>query len=193
MNENKQQLNVADKKVSDKRRLFVKGAVGAVPAVLTLRSGAAFALTSAEMCNIQDNAIAGGANLRVAADTNDIWLRQETLCRDLSNGVRVYPDPFIANEWRAEDYLSATSSGNKYEEVLPATIPATMQLVGTTSPVYTYTESTCFVLAIMTNSGTAIDLGNAVDGQNGNPGLPYITASCWASASPDASANGLQF
>ncbi len=200
MNENNQQVDESDKvsidqKVSGKRRLFVKGAAGVVPAVLTLRSGAAFALSSAEMCNIKDNGVAGGANLPViTADNSDPWLRKELLCRVLDiagTNVTVYPDPFIAGEWRHENYNPSGSNTDKYVDavvVFPA--PDAMNLVGTTTPNYEITaiDVPCFVLVVMSDSGTAVDLGAA--NSNGNSGLPYITASCWTSASPTASGGG---
>ncbi|NOQ15574.1 MAG: hypothetical protein GQ581_00785 [Methyloprofundus sp.] len=203
MNENNQQDDGADKasidqKVSAKRRLFVKGAAGAVPAVLTLRSGAAFALSSAEMCNIKDNGVAGAGLSVITEDNTDPWLRKELVCRELDiNGdgssiVTVYPDPFIADKWRAEDYNSSIPpSGDIYVDTpftLPDLDPVTMNIDGDTSSTYSYAAVTRFVLVVMNDSGTAVDLGAA--NSNGNSGLPYITTSCWTSAAPTASGGG---
>lgn len=185
MNDNNQAIDSAVKKaskhkVSGKRRTLVKAAMGAAPAVLTLRSGAAFALNSAEMCVPFDNAVASSTPpiVLTATDLNP-YVREAVACRTLVNGgtsFKVYQHP-LTSVWQDGEYAANTLATKFY-------INSGVDMVedGTITPVYTVTtEPNCYVLVIMSDTGSIIGYGNA--GPNGN-GLPYITNSCWASATP---------
>jgi hypothetical protein len=184
MNKNNQQVNGDDKvginqEVSGKRRLLMKGAAGAVPAILTLRSGAAFALNSSETCIAKDNRVAGNTPPAVlAADNSDVWVRSRVECRTLSDGNNLSFQVYLHNNtvWRHELYDNA---GNQKTY---ADASGGMIETGTTVPVYTITAiGFCYVLVIMDATGLPVDEGNAVATASG---LPYVTGSCWASAAP---------
>ena len=187
MNINNQQQNSTEKKgsglkVSAKRRTLVKGAVGAVPAVLTLRSGAAFALNSAEACVSRVQSDAAGTPPLVISTTNDgPYVRVPVNCRTLSNGDVVYQSTTVSGDWIAGNfasgggvaptiYVDAVDSGEMKEKGSDDTI--TFDIEG---------ESECYVLAHFTNTGSKTgEIGDAVN----DGSLPFLTDSCWASATP---------
>ena len=183
-------------KISGKRRTLIKGAIGAAPAVLTLRSGAAFALNSAEMCVATDNSRAFGQNPEVLiapADLdNDIWLRKLVYCRTLtqngdpSNTFDVYNEVTDATSgWRHEEFGDGGSNTSRTFDVSGGNMKET----GTSSPTYNYTASAeCYVLVIMDGTGYPVDIGKAVPVGDT---LPYITNSCWCSATPGKDVNDL--
>ncbi|BCG64822.1 MAG: hypothetical protein methR_P2615 [Methyloprofundus sp.] len=195
MNENNQQVNGADKasidqKVSGKRRLLMKGAAGTVPAILTLRSGAAFAMTSAETCIAKDNREAGTAPSPdvLTVDNSDVWVRSQVACLTLrltsdpfSPTFQVYGEDFSVSEWRHEDYIY--NSADPSEQVTYAFTGGVLTEVGG-DPAITYSVISvtyCYVLVVMDEGGQPIEIGNALPVTTG---LPYVTGSCWASAAP---------
>jgi len=191
MNENNQPINstankVSKHEVSAKRRALVKGAMGVVPAVLTLRSGAAFALDSSESCVDFDKHQAVSHKPTVISDTyiaplETAYVRTSTLCRTLDKGagVKVYQDLETPSTWRDGDYQSGNDA---VTETYVNDASGKMKEVSS-GTVYDITSNTsCHVLAYMDETGykTGV-IGNAtVD----NGTLPYITNSCWVSATP---------
>ncbi|MCK5354645.1 MAG: hypothetical protein KAJ63_05970 [Methyloprofundus sp.] len=204
MNDNNQQIDstvkkISDHKVSAKRRTLVKGTMGALPAVLTLRSGAAFALDSSEVCVPFDNAKAASAsvsdNLDIIATTADIWVREPVYYREVldvsdSSTFKVYhEDPMAEDNWRSEDYIMGVS-GATYENADPFPAPGSelgMVVTGgdKTDPKFQYSATVPgYALAVMSETGSKTNvIGNAAANANG---LPYITNSCWCSATPTA-------
>ena len=92
MTDNNQQIDNTEKtevnhKLSRRRRTLVKGAAGAIPVVLTLRSGAAIAASSVESCIVKDNEKAGTPAIKpdvllIGGDTDTgSWVRKEGTCR----------------------------------------------------------------------------------------------------------------
>ncbi|CCE23588.1 hypothetical protein [Methylotuvimicrobium alcaliphilum] len=175
-------------KISGKRRTLVKGAIGAAPAILTLRSGAAFALNSAQMCVARANDLAADTEPAIlSSTTDDVWLRKEVFCRTLTEDggsgnstFKVYNESDINTDWRHENY-SGSSSGEigLYDEFITQGGETKMSLKGQSgvSPSYTFTPSEpCYVLFQVDAEGNVVDYGQAVSG------TPYITESCWASA-----------
>lgn len=206
MNDNNQQINntakkASDHKVSAKRRTLVKGTIGALPAVLTLRSGAAFALSSSEMCVPFDKAKAASDRPTVISGTylapsETAYVRTETVCHLLTEDdvidpavpdeYTVYLDP-VDGLWRgqlgAASYPSGDDSLTK-TFVLQGGVGPKFVEDGTVSPTYTAGPNTpCFILAYMDNTGYKTGaIGNATVDAGGT--LPYITNSCWVSATP---------
>jgi len=178
-------------KVSGKRRLFVKGAAGAVPAVLTLRSGAAFALNSAEMCVTKDNGQAVAANPDVLTpDNTDIWVRTQVGIREVSlsagtgSPFSIYEDPDSPGLWRHENYVVGSLLPSELRTFSDTILPSPQDMVESGAPGIFYevlSTSVRYILVIMDPEGAPIDIGQSAPTSNG---LPYITGSCWASASP---------
>ncbi len=186
---------VGQKQISGKRRLFVKATAGALPAVLTLKSGAAFALNSAEMCVTKDNGVAVAADpLSLTTSNTDIWVRTEVNVRELREtgttdpSFLVYQDPIDLSTWRHEDFVVGSVSpagqrtfSNKF------VFGSGLKMVGdSVIPEVEYDildESMQFILVIMDELGAPVDVGKSVAGVNG---LPYVTGSCWASAAPNS-------
>ena len=203
MNDNNQQIDntakkISDHKVSAKRRTLVKGTIGALPAVLTLRSGAAFALDSSEVCVSFDNAKAASQNPAIIRDnSDDIWVREPIYYREVldvsdSSTFKVYhEDPMAEDNWRSEDYIMGViGAGATYEDADPFPAPGSelgMVVTGgdETDPKFQYSATVPgYALAVMSDTGSKTGIiGNAAANANG---LPYITNSCWCSATPTA-------
>jgi len=204
MNDNKQvNDNTANKvtglKVSAKRRILVKGAVGAVPAVMTLRSGAAFALDSSEVCVAFDKAQAASDQPTVIsgsylAPSETAYVRTETVCRVLTEDVTlpevgdeytVYQDP-ADGKWRGQLGSASYASGdNSLTKTFVEEGGTGSKFIQDGSPAPTYTAGSpiaCFVLAYIDDTGYKTGaIGNASFNADT---LPYITNSCWVSATP---------
>lgn len=91
---------------SGSRRRLVKSGAVALPVVMTLRSGAALAFTSAKQC-IANNATEGqGADPLIDAGQTDVWVRCEVDCRTLEdadgNRLMVYKNP-QDDKWYSEE------------------------------------------------------------------------------------------
>jgi len=116
--------------VSKKRRALVKGSAVAVPAILTLRSGAALAATSNGQCaannqllaqRLEPDALPSKTNFNGAFST-DPWVRQTVDCRFLRNADQtnktdefwVFESPFKPGEWFKES--ENTGSSIKYAD-----------------------------------------------------------------------------
>ena len=89
MTDNNQQIDIKEKigtehKPSVTKRALMKGAA-AVPVVLTLRSGAAFAKVSTGSCVIRDNKNAGNIKpaTLIGANSHDTWVRRTGYCTEL--------------------------------------------------------------------------------------------------------------
>lgn len=193
MTDNNQHIEPPEsvQKHSGRRRLLVKGAATAVPVVLTMRSGAAFALNTAISCIERDNKIAGGNQPPVVIDTHDTWLRKFVYCAELTgNGesFKVFRFSDGNLNWQHQDNISG-SHDNRY--FYKTEVPGQMKEAIANSPIYRYSSisDSCQVLVRVdptTNlyqSWEDYDIGNVlpVDGM-----LPYVTESCWCSVLPIA-------
>lgn len=186
---NTKQTNIADSdgKISGKRRTLVKGAIGAAPAILTLRSGAAFALNSAQMCVAKANDLAADTQPAIlSSTTDDVWLRKQVFCRTLtkeagsgSDTIKVYNENDSSTDWRHENYTGSSSGEiGLYDEFTHGgATKMKLQTQTGNSPRYTFTESeACYVLVQVNAAGEVVGYGQAAIG------TPYVTESCWASA-----------
>ncbi|HHJ39796.1 MAG: hypothetical protein AXA67_06570 [Methylothermaceae bacteria B42] len=190
---------------SSKRRLVKSGAL-AIPVVMTLRSGAAMALSSAKQCIENAKTEAQGADPLIQNQDDDkVWVRKEVDCRLLESddGTQfyVYKNPSepigIENpdKWlREEDNVEFVEIGQNIQKVRKkrmgtrevmelrkrrAVQGQKMVQAGTTSPKFKVTsEGKCYVLALVDSDGEIVKYGKS--------GLDEvaITTSCWASIHP---------
>ncbi|WP_305908398.1 hypothetical protein Q9L42_010855 [Methylomarinum sp. Ch1-1] len=167
-------------KISGKRRTLVKGAMGAAPAILTLRSGAAFALNSSEICRIKD----ASKQPVLLVDEDDEWLRKQVWCITLSldgSSFKVYNPDDVQEGWMPEDFGTIGGDGliveDTYEKVGNS---GKMKKTGGDSNVqYDATvPAQCWILYRVDSDGSVVGIGKATDDTS------YITDSCWHSASP---------
>lgn len=206
MTDNNQQIDNTEKtelnhKPSRRRRALVKGAAGAIPVVLTLRSGAAIAGSSVEGCIVQDNrksgserASSGGNKPDVLLDTGP-WVRKTGTCRTLSTGgsassFDIYTDstaPVAGAIWQNEFNTPGGSSNKTYIE--GSSFGIMIDSDGTEYDYFRTSTRSCRILVQvypntdLSNNDTQA-IGNAVlyDGNK----LPYITESCWTSVTVTA-------
>ncbi len=178
--------------VSRNRRTLIKSAAAAAPVVLTLRSGAAAALASADTCIVRDQQIAqntgpGVNGIRVVNNQGDTWVRTLTRCRTLqgtnSTGntfqFRVYKDP--TGSTTPANWYKANNENKIYRNSSPG------KMINITNNkefdiINTYD---CNILVLFDQNGNVISFGrfNTSNGSDNDVGLP-ITNSCWASINP---------
>lgn len=85
-----------DKKVSEHRRKIIKASAAVVPAIMTIRSGAAAAMTSINHCEERDAARAALLpKSEYVVDAKDEWVRMEALCVEVGNNpsITIYGVP----------------------------------------------------------------------------------------------------
>ncbi len=208
MTENNQKIeNMGNsRKPSGKRRAIVKGAVSAVPLVLTLRSGAAFAAASTGSCITRDNETAGkpGTMPATLVNNRDGWLRRTGFCKTLtfdSEIFDVYNTESTTSGWR---HISNTPAGelagtNKTYTEKSGAFGDVMCEDGLTpfDPGYKeYAISNprpCLILVQISHGtdGTyglinpaSFEIGTADPMSGINGGLPHIMSSCWTSIDP---------
>lgn len=195
MNEKTQSYNVKNEqnegeaKVSGKRRVLLKGAMGVAPAVLTLRSGAAFSLSSAAAVCVQRDKVQGKF-AEVLSPEPDNWYRVPVFCRTLtqdSGQSQQRLPPFkvynvaknATNGWYNENY-----DGNTITRTYEDHDSEKMKQTGTKNPFYTYKDEdeVYYILVQVNDEGRPTGLiGATSDGST-----PYITGSCWSSATGGA-------
>lgn len=217
MTDNNQQIDNTEKtevnhKLSRRRRTLVKGAAGAIPVVLTLRSGAAIAASSVESCIVKDNRKAGSERLASAfkpdvlllpgdTDTGS-WVRKTGTCRtvipvgsdgSVGTAFEIYTDTLIASitgatVWQHEYNTPGGGSNEVYRDD-PDNLRKMLKEGGATGIVYMYSETatrTCRILVRVypdtVLSSSTQDIGNDVVYDSNK--LPYITGSCWTSIAP---------
>jgi hypothetical protein len=204
MNNSKQQTdvkttaNTAADTLSKKRRAFIKGSAAALPVVLTLRNGSAFAAQSIS-CLAQQQANQQDPNLPqpdvITKTINaDHYIRTATVCRTITlqpNGASqvVYQYPAGANKWypvgvnssNPQYYVTVTGNGNGNGN---GGQPL-MVSVNTTSPTYKYApgkDAAGFIL-VQLNPTTGIPTG-VVGPNNTGQNAVFSTQSCMASLHP---------
>lgn len=202
MTDNKQQIDGIEKigtdsNPSSKRRMLMKGAVGTVPLVLTLSSGAAFA-TASGGCIAADNTTAGNNPPPIILEGSDTWLRQTIWMRVLtsvtnpSDTFRVYhrtsQDGNAQSNWFREDayvnenytYTVATNLND------PLDLNEYMIQWHMRYDLYTFGAAMQCQILVQINPSTNLNdpfvLGASIPNHNGS--LPYVSQSCWASVSP---------
>jgi hypothetical protein len=95
------QVSIADvpiEKLSEKRRAFIKRSSIAIPAVLTLHSGAALAATSLS-CIVKNQANPPKPTPAGVTSATDNWGRVQTKCVTLSTHVTVFEWPVNSQFW----------------------------------------------------------------------------------------------
>jgi len=76
--EHPQTGNLAEKDVSEHRRKIIKASAAVVPAIMTIRSGAALAMTSINQCEARDSAAAALLpDSEMVVSEPDQWVRME--------------------------------------------------------------------------------------------------------------------
>lgn len=124
-----QKTTAANDKLSTKRRAFIKGSAAALPVVLTLRNGSAFAADSIS-CYVKQAAITPQTITPTA--TTDNFIRAETKTRtistDLGDSFMVYQDPTGADKWFP---VNTNSSSTQYYVTYGTAPNAKMILVNT--------------------------------------------------------------
>lgn len=248
MTDGKQHINIKGKvedspKHSTSKRALLRGAV-AVPVVLTLRSGAAFAIASTGSCVTRDNKDAGNVEPPVLVG-GDTWLRRSGFCTTLtlkaastlsnfsnfdassrggnsvpsysgfsefddsqrrggfgpgintiqSTSFTVYTDDQNGtwqHELNTPDGTKVDGSGSNTTYVITDATAKEMALSDRREIIYTYTTIFSCEILVQVHPGvpsgtmvTNLDIGAAKALAN-NAGLPYISASCWASVEPTA-------
>ena len=172
--------------VSKKRRALVKGSAAAVPAILTLRSGAALAATSTSQCiannqllaqRLDPDALPSKTNFN-GAFSNDPWVRQTVQCRFLRNGdpanqtdeFWVFEGPGSTGVWFKES--DNTGSSLKFGDA------GSLKMTGggqTYDIIMADNRITADVIGIF-DSGV-----NDIVGYGTDPERSHITKSCYAS------------
>ena len=174
-----------DKKVSEHRRKIIKASAAVVPAIMTIRSGAAVAMTSVNLCEEKD---AARAALLPESDyvvyARDEWVRMEALCVEVGKkpSITLYGVPdngvvpgSLANYTVWYDEYGATTSSTppikdyvelvKQKEFDAGKVCYLLCSVDATSGVFTWYPQQ--PVTIMDQSASA------------------ITASCLCSVNPD--------
>ncbi|NOQ63325.1 MAG: hypothetical protein GQ582_02285 [Methyloprofundus sp.] len=191
--------------ISGKRRAFVKGAAVSAPVILTLRSGAAFAVASSEVCVPRDNALAGnGAPPVITINSgDDNWVRRPIFCRTLTAVVGGSGEQFTVynslgsatSNWAGVANIpGAASPPNLFYGVHSSDDPSggdpldglyILQSGGSSTVGYEASQSTTCYILVHIDQFTDINsdlinlpVGNAAPT---NDGLPYVTGSCWGS------------
>lgn len=204
MTDKNQQIDAIEKiesndKLSGKRRALMKGAAAAVPVVLTMRSGAAFAATSMGSCVARDNFNAGNVKPDVliyplSPEIGDGWVRRAGFCRRLKpvigSGSQFDTYNFTENamsKWQRESntVLEQTVINKEYTFVRPG-----IMRDSSTQVEYQIVSARACSFLVHINPLTDVsqpmadfNVGNA-ESLPGGAGLPYIQGSCWASVNP---------
>ena len=88
--EHPQTGNVAEKDVSEHRRKIIKASAAVVPAIMTIRSGAAVAMTSINQCEERDAARAALLpESEYAVGDPDEWVRMEAMSVVIGNNPSI--------------------------------------------------------------------------------------------------------
>lgn len=170
---------------SVRRRVLLKGSAAALPALLTLRSGAAIAVTSASICTVDNESLAQTENPPAISVTEDpIWVRQEAQCLMVTNDkgttkLQIYTtgDPGVFDTlWYTGDNLNVFFNYNATENTIDYE-GGSFDTLG--SP------STCYVIVRVNADGTKV-----IDSFDGlgrrETEFNMITHSCWVSLMPAA-------
>ncbi len=175
--------------VAEKRRALLKGSAVMVPAIFTLKSGAAFALSSTGTCvsrdKVQAQAQITSNTLQVLQDPQDTWLRKAVPCRTLDDGVnsfRVYVEDILLQN-QTFDWQDGVSRDDRYEEV-GTDVPPKWRKRGAPAaplciiaPPIDQPADQCYVLVRVDDSSNITGLGLAGPLDT----APFVTQSCWAS------------
>lgn len=174
--------NKLDKKsVSPKRRAIIKGSATAMPVVLTLRSGSAFAAASTTTCNNVRPAV----HPNVLVQTSDDWKRVQTVARfvpGIGTSDIVYRDPrSVAERWLAvtENNIAGTPYITKTKADGTTVFIAEADLNNPTAIEYipTSQEIAVSILVHVTPQGKWTN----VVGFDSSGNLPFMTTSCFNS------------
>lgn len=170
-------------KLSKRRRAFIKGTAVALPAVLTLRNGSAFAAESLSCLAKQANATPA-----TLATVSDGYVRDQTKCRVIRRSsttkITVYEYPVGSGVWFPET-SNSTDLLNSYHEVSPNPVNGIYKMVkNNTTDTYTYFpnfDQPCYVLAQL-DPNTGLRVNPPVVGPKGsNQPNVVATNSCMAS------------
>lgn len=184
------QQNSKEKNTSSKRRALIKGSATAVPMILTLRSGAAFAETSISCAKrIQDSLKEQPKVLLEEGETEALmnFVRTETrgvmLTLEKGSGdqtVAVFENPALPGNWIDDRLNTRNGQASAFTEVDGS---KKMEQKSTDS-VYTYTKiQICQVITFIDEYGKMWNppaYGASTDGST----FPYASTSCYASAMP---------
>jgi hypothetical protein len=183
-----QKNTAASDKLSTKRRAFIKGSAAALPVVLTLRNGSAFAADSIS-CYVKQAGITP-QTITPAVDT-DSFIRAETKVRtistglDLSNGIMIYQDPTGVDKW----FPTTTNSSSDQYYVTYGTAPDAKMVLVNTDPTKDETikynfnaanDTQGFILAILNPANGRPYNPPIVGPKNTNQGI-VTTQSCLSS------------
>lgn len=179
------QKNLDKKSVSPKRRALIKGSATAMPMVLTLRSGSAFAAVSiADTFTCND--LKPSAHPNSVTMNMDEWKRVETLGRNvLGIGPMdiVFLDPrrFDAERWFSitENNITGTPYITKTKDDGTIVMVAESDASNPNATEYTPSSSefTCYALVHVTSEGK----WTKVVGYDKTGSLPFTTTSCYNS------------
>jgi len=111
---------VVDNKVSGKRRKFIKASAAVVPAIMTIRSGAAVAMTSINQCEERDAARAALLpESQYAVGDPDEWVRMEAMSVVIGNNpsITLYsvPDNGVVTQTLADYTVWYDETGSTKE------------------------------------------------------------------------------
>ncbi len=196
--------------ISQRRRNLVKSAIVTAPIVLTLRSGAAAALASAEQCIAKDGQLAELKEPKsfLKGDKADMWVRKQTLCRKLKHKGKkniplqgeeefwvylvpmapsslgpVDPDSWLNIDNSAEKYIekSSTIGGlKKQDDENENEEQQTIMVLKDTTNEFIVEEEKTCQVLVLYTENGRIAGYGHPSESQGNP----ITASCWASLNP---------
>jgi hypothetical protein len=181
--------HIDPKPESSSRRALLKGSAAAVPVILTLRSGAATAITSTEQCLLRNNATATPI---VSASANDVWVRQIREARELRKNSSTDASFWVlknpsSSVWENEQhYIDGITALVTYSDG-----PGPNQMQGppstTTYDIIQPTSGTInrYILVLVDGNGNIVGYGNPSAG--GNP----IDGSCWSSVNANNDRTGL--
>jgi hypothetical protein len=168
----------ANRAVSEHRRKLIKASAAVVPAIMTLRSGAVAAATSALGCVERDKTAPAADSV---VDAQDTWTRklatEKTYLNIKINGKPLGggPETFLIVDgkyykWDGFSYVLVNPAGEKVEE-------AVTDRTVVTSPLYVL----CYVE--FDASGNIVDITYYPDSPG--DGGAQVTTSCLCSVNPD--------
>lgn len=189
-------------RISGGRRALLKGSAAAVPMVLTLRSGAALAITSAESCVLR--ASSSVSPTVITPDTGDnLYVRTAVQARQLQAGNG---DPFVPNsdspffvfmnpasgQWENEAYWNGSDSVRRTYIDDPSDSAKMKDADTSVTLSYSIVAPVSgslmhYVLVKVTDTGDPRNGGARVRVATGDSGM-LITTSCWNSANGVANA-----
>lgn len=182
-------------RISGGRRALLKGSAAAVPMVLTLRSGAALAITSAESCVLR--ASSSVSPTVITPDTGDnLYVRTAVQARQLQAGSDpaffVFMNP-ASGQWENEAYWNGSDSVLRTYIDDPS--DSAKMKDADTSVTLSYSivapvsgdSLVHYVLVKVTDTGDPRNGGARVRVATGDSGM-LITTSCWNSANGVANA-----